>query len=105
MITILFQLLETLLTYYSYAVVIGAVMSLLVAFGVLDTRNRFVWQVSDILYRITEPALRPIQSILPSFGGIDFSPWILLIIIRVTIQLLERLNFAIVAHSAQALMF
>jgi YggT family protein len=105
MITIFFNLLETLLNYYSYAVVISAVMSILMSFGVLDSRNSFVWKLSEILYRLTEPALRPIRAVLPTMGGIDFSPWILLIIIRFTIELLARVNFAIVAHSAQPLLF
>ena len=42
-------------------VILAAVMSMLVSFNVLDTRNRFVWMVGDFLYRITEPALRPIR--------------------------------------------
>ena len=52
-------------------------LSWLIAFNVVNTNNRFVYQVADMLYRLTEPALRPIRSILPNLGGIDISPVIL----------------------------
>ena len=105
MITVVFHLLETLLGYYSYVVVADAVVTILMSFGVLDHRNRMVWQIADVLNRLTEPAIRPIRAILPSFGGVDFSPWVLLIIIRFTIELLGRVEFAIIAHSAQPLIY
>ncbi len=56
-------------------------MSNLIAFGVVDTRNRLVWTISDVLYRVTEPALRRIRAVLPSLGGIDLSPLVLLLLI------------------------
>ena len=59
---------------YIWAVILAAVFSMLAAFGVLDTRNRLVWTIGDFLYRVTEPALRPIRNIMPNFGGIDLSP-------------------------------
>ncbi|MFO7476901.1 MAG: YggT family protein, partial [Methyloceanibacter sp.] len=40
---------------------------------------RFVYTVADMLYRVTEPALRPIRSIIPNLGGIDISPVILIL--------------------------
>ena len=57
-----------------WAVILAAVFSLLTSFGVLDTRNRLVWTIGDFLYRITEPALRPIRNLMPNLGGIDISP-------------------------------
>ncbi len=54
---------------------------MLTSFGVLDTRNRIVWTINDFFYRITEPALRPIRNILPNFGGIDLSPWVLVVLL------------------------
>jgi YggT family protein len=56
-------------------------MSWLVAFNVLNTRNRFVYQVGDMLYRLTEPALRPIRRVLPNLGGIDLSPVVLILLL------------------------
>lgn len=78
----LFYLLQTLLGLYKWAVILAAVFSMLMAFGVLDSRNRLVWSIGDFLYRITEPALRPIRNVLPHLGAIDISPLILIVIIQ-----------------------
>jgi YggT family protein len=66
---------------YMWLVIAGAILSWLIAFNVVNTRNQFVGMVSDFLYRITEPALRPIRQFLPNLGGIDISPVILFLII------------------------
>ena len=66
---------------YTWLLIISAILSWLIAFNVLNTRNQFVSTVWDMLYRITEPALRPIRNMLPNMGGIDISPIILLLII------------------------
>jgi YggT family protein len=66
---------------YIWVVIAGAILSWLIAFNVVNTQNRFVYSVADMLYRITEPALRPIRSILPNLGGIDISPVILILIL------------------------
>ncbi len=63
-----------------WIIIAQAVISWLVAFNVLDTRNRFVAQIWQGLYQITEPALRPIRNIMPR-SSIDFSPIILILII------------------------
>ena len=75
----LFWLIDRLISLYTWAVILAAVFSMLASFGVLDTRNRVVWSIGDFLYRITEPALRPIRNILPNLGGLDISPVILII--------------------------
>ena len=59
----------------------AAIFSWLIAFNVVNTRNQFVGTVAEFLYRITEPALRPIRRRMPNFGGIDISPLILVFII------------------------
>lgn len=94
-ITILFRLVDFLLQLYEWAVILAAVFSMLIAFNVLDTRNRFVWTIGDFLYRLTEPALRPIRNLLPNFGGIDISPIILLVLIWVARALLARVYAAV----------
>jgi YggT family protein len=58
-----------------------AIFSWLVAFNVVNTRSPVVGMIGDFLYRITEPALRPIRNVLPNMGGIDISPVILFLII------------------------
>ncbi len=95
MITIIFQILDEILSLYRWAVILAAVFSMLASFGVLDTRNRFVWAIGDFLFRITEPALRPIRNILPSFGTIDLSPIVLIFGIYVAQMILARLYAAI----------
>jgi YggT family protein len=77
----LFWLIDQLIGLYVWALIIAAVFSLLVSFNVLDTRNRFVWTVGDFLYKITEPAIRPIRRFMPNLGGIDISPMILILLL------------------------
>ena len=66
---------------YVWLLIAAAVLSWLIAFNVVNTRNQFVHSVGEFLYRITEPALRPIRNFLPNFGGIDISPIILILIL------------------------
>jgi len=70
-----------LLTLYVYVVIAMAIMSWLIAFNVVNTRNQIVHMIAEVLYRLTEPALRPIRQFLPNMGGIDISPIILFLII------------------------
>ena len=69
------------LNLYIWVLIASAVLSWLIAFNVINTRNQFVSTIWDSLYRITEPALRPIRQRLPNLGGIDISPIILLLVI------------------------
>jgi YggT family protein len=66
---------------YIYLLIAAAVLSWLIAFNVVNTRNQFVSMVGEFLYRITEPLLRPIRNMMPNLGGIDISPVILILII------------------------
>jgi YggT family protein len=66
---------------YVWLLIASAILSWLIAFNVVNTRNSVVAAIWDFLYRITEPLLRPIRNLLPYMGGIDISPIILLLII------------------------
>ena len=77
----LFLVIDLALQLYIYLLVAAAVLSWLIAFNVVNVRNQFVGMVADFLYRITEPALRPIRNLMPNLGGIDISPVILIFII------------------------
>ena len=77
----LFNLIATVITLYIYVLVASAILSWLVAFNVVNTRNGFVSAVAEFLYRITEPALAPIRRFMPNLGGLDISPIILILII------------------------
>jgi YggT family protein len=91
----LFWLISTVIELFIYALIISAVLSWLVAFNVVNTRNRFVYMVGDFLHRITEPALRPIRAVIPSLGGIDISPLILILLLIFLQQVLARLYASI----------
>ncbi|MFQ5617518.1 MAG: YggT family protein [Rhodospirillales bacterium] len=75
----LLWLFDTVISLYIWVVVIGVVLSWLVHFGVVNTSNPFVYRVGEFVYRITEPALRPIRNVLPNMGGIDISPIVLIL--------------------------
>jgi YggT family protein len=77
----LLQFISYLLTLYIYVLIAMAVLSWLIAFNVVNMRNQFVHVLGELLYRITEPLLRPIRNMLPNLGGIDISPVILILII------------------------
>ncbi len=66
---------------YVWLLIASAILSWLIAFNVVNTRNQFVSNVAEFLYRITEPVLRPIRSFLPNLGGLDISPVILILLI------------------------
>ena len=77
----LLWLIDTIITLYIWMLIASAILSWLVAFNVVNTRNPVVANIGEFLYRITEPALRPIRAILPNLGGIDISPVILIILL------------------------
>jgi YggT family protein len=66
---------------YTYLIVASAILSWLVAFNVVNTRNDFVRSIWNFLDAVTEPVLRPIRNILPNLGGVDISPIILILLI------------------------
>ncbi len=79
---IVFNLVFFLLGAFTWAIIASAIISTLLSFNVLDSRNRFVWSIADFLYRVTDPAIRPVRAALPNFGGIDLSPWVVLVLLR-----------------------
>ena len=66
---------------YKWILIASVVLSWLVAFNAVNTRNRFVAVAGDFLFRVTEPVLRPIRRVIPVVGGIDISPLILFFIL------------------------
>ncbi len=75
------------LNLYTWVVIIGAILSWLIAFGVVHMRNDLVRTAWNLFLALTEPFLRPIRNVLPSTGGLDLSPIVLLL----GIMLLERI--------------
>jgi len=76
-----FFIADALLGLLWWAIIISAVLSWLVAFDIINLRNRAVYQISTFLDRVTGPVLRPFQRIIPPLGGVDISPIVVLLII------------------------
>ncbi len=93
----IYEILQQGLNIYKWVVILAAVLSNLIAFGVVNTRNRLVWTIADFLYRLTEPALRRIRNVLPSFGGLDLSPIVLLVLIYLAQLILAQVWVSIVS--------
>ena len=77
----IFILLDSIITIYLWIIIINAILSWLVAFNVLNTQNRFVFSVLDATYKLTDPALNKIRRFIPTFGSIDISPVILILLL------------------------
>ena len=71
----------TALDLYMWVVIIGVILSWLVAFNVVNTSNRFVYLIGDFTHRATEPALGRIRRFMPNLGGMDISPVVLILIL------------------------
>ena len=91
----LYWLIDTILGIYLWLLIAQVVLSWLVQFNVVNTRNRAIYVIGDFLYKVTEPALRPIRRIVPDLGGIDISPIILALVIGFVRRLLPDLFIAL----------
>lgn len=74
-------LINTVINLYTWILIIWVAMSWLISFNVINTHNRFVYMVGEFLERVTEPALRPIRRVIPSLGGVDLSPLVLILLL------------------------
>ncbi|HEY7809463.1 MAG TPA: YggT family protein [Allosphingosinicella sp.] len=88
MVLALIQVLMLLLNVVRWVIIVQFVLSLLLIFNVINTHNDFVRSLYAALEKITEPLYRPIRRVLPDFGGIDFSPMVVIILIMILQQLL-----------------
>lgn len=64
-----------------WVLIIQAILSWLIAFNVVNTRNQFVAGLWNLLQQVTEPLCRPIRKVLPRMSGIDLSPLVLILVI------------------------
>ncbi len=78
----IFWLASELIHLMILAIIASAVMSMLIAFGVVNTRSQFVYTVADFLNRITNPVLNPIRRYLPLFGNVDISPLVAILLLQ-----------------------
>ena len=96
-----FALLQGLVQLFIWAVIISAVMSWLVAFDVINLRNRFVYNVARFLDAVTRPVLAPVQRIIPPLGGIDISPIIVIMVLSLaSAKLLTPLKYYLMSQVA-----
>ncbi len=86
---IIFQVLQI----YKYAVIIYVILSMLISFNIINNNNRIISIVMDFLFKLIEPLLRVIRNVIPSFGAIDVSPVILIIIIEAFQYIMTKYGF------------
>jgi YggT family protein len=82
-----------LIDLYSWVVIAAVVVSWLVAFGVINTYNRFARSIVQVLDALTEPVFRQVRRVIPPIGGLDLSPLIVLLA-------LQFLSYVIVYYSS-----
>jgi YggT family protein len=90
MIFALLQTISLILNLIWWVFLIMIIMSWLISFNVINTRNQFVASVWRIINQITDPILRPIRRIIPPMGGLDLSPIVVFIIIFFLQQLISN---------------
>ena len=90
----LYFIVSSLLELLVWAIIISAILSWLVAFDVINLRNRFVYNVSRFLDAVTRPVLAPFQRIIPPLGGVDISPIIVILILQGVIRYLLPMIFS-----------
>ena len=74
-------LISQIIEIFIWFLIIQAILSWLITFGIINTSSNFVNLMGNFLYRVTDPFLKPIRSILPDLGGVDVSPLILIIVL------------------------
>jgi len=88
MLIALVDIADLLLSIVTWIIIIQVILSWLLAFNVLNTNSQGVRTLAVAIDRVTAPLYRPIRRLLPDFGGIDFSPLVVLILIQVIKKLL-----------------
>ena len=74
-------LISQIIELFIWLLIIQAILSWLIAFGIINTQSSFVNMIGNFLYKVTEPLLKHIRRFLPDFGGVDISPVILIILL------------------------
>ena len=100
MLYALFGIIDMILQVLVWIIIAQIIISWLVAFNVINTQSNFVRTMLDVLDRMTAPLYRPIRKVMPDFGGIDFSPIVLIL----AIQILRKLNEGLALETSATLM-
>jgi YggT family protein len=100
MLYALFGIIDMVLQVLVWVIIAQVIVSWLVAFNVINTQSNFVRTLLDALDRLTAPLYRPIRKVMPDFGGIDFSPIVLIL----AIQILRKLNEGLALETSATVM-
>ena len=84
--SLLFLIMQ-IISLYKFVLIIYIIATWLINFNVINTSNRFVFSVMEILYKLSEPSLRIVRKYIPNFGSIDISP----IIVYLALEFFQRL--------------
>jgi len=75
-------IIDKILALLAFAIIANAILSWLVAFDIINLRNRTVYMIAHFLDAVTRPVLRPFQRFIPPLGGVDVTPIIALLVIQ-----------------------
>jgi len=100
MLLALFSIVDMILQILVWVIIAQVILSWLVAFNVVNTSSNFVRTMLEGLDRLTAPMYRPIRRIMPDFGGIDFSPIVLIL----AIQILRKINGGLALETSATIM-
>jgi len=100
MLYALFSIIDMILQVLVWVIIAQVIISWLVAFNVINTQSNFVRTLLDALDKMTAPLYRPIRKVMPDFGGIDFSPIVLIL----AIQILRKLNEGLALETSATVM-
>ncbi len=89
MLIALVDIANLLLSILTWIIIIQVVLSWLFVLNVLNTSSHGVRTFAVAIDRLTAPIYRPIRRLMPDFGGIDFSPLVILVLIQVIKRLLS----------------
>ena len=100
MLYALFSIIDMILQVLVWVIIAQIIISWLVAFNVINTQSNFVRTLLDALDRMTAPLYRPIRKVMPDFGGIDFSPIVLIL----AIEILRKRNEGLALETSATVM-
>lgn len=90
----LLQIIDLLVSVVVFLIIVQFVLSLLIAFNVVNTSNQFVRAVYTVVTALLDPILKPIRRFMPNTGAIDFSPLVLILLLNVLQIVLRNLVVA-----------
>ena len=94
LLTTLIQIVDLLINVFVMLIIVQFVISLLLAFNVINATNEFIVAIYRSINSLLEPVLAPIRRVMPNTGAIDFSPLVLIIALQIVLIVLSNLRAA-----------